>query len=103
MLSIMGAKGDKNGFFGFFAHRGYLWCLCLDFLPRRPKKRPNPAIQTSNLQGFLVSVLLGFIAAALSSYVGQYLNLFQAGQMLEWASAILASCAAGFIYKALVK
>ena len=51
----------------------------------------------------LVAFLLGFIAAAASSYLGQYWGFFQSGQMMEWASAIFASCAAGCIFTALAK
>jgi hypothetical protein len=38
MPSIMGAKGDKNGFFGFSANRGCHRRGCLDFVPRKLKK-----------------------------------------------------------------
>jgi uncharacterized membrane protein YeaQ/YmgE (transglycosylase-associated protein family) len=51
----------------------------------------------------LIAFLLGFFAAAASSYLGQYWGLFQAGQILEWASAIFASCAVGCVFTALAK
>jgi hypothetical protein len=51
----------------------------------------------------LIAFLLGFLAAAASSYLGQYWDLFQSGQILEWASAILASCAVGCLFTALAK
>ena len=51
----------------------------------------------------LIACLLGFIAAAGSSYLGQYWNLFQSGQILEWASAIFASCLVGCVFTALAK
>ncbi|WP_255539437.1 hypothetical protein [Polynucleobacter sp. JS-Safj-400b-B2] len=51
----------------------------------------------------LIAFLLGFIAAAISSYLGQYWDLFQSGQILEWASAIFASCAVGCVFTALAK
>ena len=51
----------------------------------------------------LIAFLLGFIAAAASSYLGQYWGLFQSGQILEWACAIFASCAVGCIFTALAK
>ena len=59
-------------------------------------------------QGFrpgkvLVAFLLGFIAAAGSSFLGQYLGFFQSGQILEWASAIFASCAVACVFTALAK
>jgi uncharacterized membrane protein YeaQ/YmgE (transglycosylase-associated protein family) len=50
-----------------------------------------------------LAVFLGFIAALVSSYIGQYFGLFQSGQMLEWLSAIFASCLAGCIFTALAK
>jgi len=51
----------------------------------------------------LIAFLLGFLAAAASSYLGQYGGLFQSGQILEWASAIFASCAVGCVFTALAK
>jgi uncharacterized membrane protein YeaQ/YmgE (transglycosylase-associated protein family) len=51
----------------------------------------------------LIAFLLGFIAAASSSYLGQYWDLFQSGQILEWACAIFASCAVGCVFTALAK
>ena len=51
----------------------------------------------------LIACLLGFLAAAASSYLGQYGGLFQSGQILEWASAIFASCAVGCVFTALAK
>jgi len=46
---------------------------------------------------------LGFLAAATSSYLGQYTGFFQSGQMLEWASAILAACLAASLYTVWMK
>jgi hypothetical protein len=46
---------------------------------------------------------LGFIAAAASAYLGQYAGFFQSGQMLEWLSAIFASCLVGCIFTAIAK
>jgi len=51
----------------------------------------------------LIVFLLGFLAAAASSYLGQYWDLFQSGQILEWASAVLASCVVGCLFTALAK
>jgi len=51
----------------------------------------------------LIAFLLGFLAAAASSYLGQYWGLFQSGQILEWASAIFVSCAVGCVFTALAK
>jgi len=51
----------------------------------------------------LTAFLLGSIAAAASSYAGQYWDLFQSGQILEWASAIFAACVVGCVFTALAK
>jgi len=56
-----------------------------------------------NLGKLVLAVLIGFISALLSSYLGQYLGFFQPGQMLEWLSAIFASCLVGCIYSAFAK
>ena len=55
------------------------------------------------LAKLLLAAFLGFIAAAASSYLGQYMGFFQSGQMLEWLSAIFASCLTGCIFTALAK
>jgi len=91
------------GFLAFLLIGGISGAAAWIFYPGSPKNPSNSAIRTSNLRGLLVAAFFGFIAAALGSYVGQYLNFFQSGQMLEWASAILASCAIGSIYTALAK
>ena len=57
----------------------------------------------SNPGKFLVAAFLGFLAAAASSYFGQYIGFFQSGQMLEWLSAIFASCLTGCVFTALAK
>ena len=57
----------------------------------------------AGIQKFLGAILFGLIAALASSYLGQYLGLFQSGQILEWLSAILASCVIGCFYSALAK
>ena len=55
------------------------------------------------LRKLLLAVFLGFITALASSYLGQYFGLFQSGQMLEWLSAIFASCLAGCVFTASTK
>jgi uncharacterized membrane protein YeaQ/YmgE (transglycosylase-associated protein family) len=87
------------GFLAFLLIGGASGAATWFFYPGNPKK-PS---KTSSSRGLLVAALLGFIAAVLGSYAGQYLNLFQSGQMVEWASAILAACVIGCIYTALVK
>ena len=51
----------------------------------------------------LLAAFLGFMAAFMSSILGQYLGFFQSGQMLEWLSAIFAACLVGCIFTALAK
>ena len=51
----------------------------------------------------LIALMLGFLAAAVSSYLGQFWGVFQSGQILEWFSSICAACAVGGIYAALAK
>jgi hypothetical protein len=48
-------------------------------------------------------MLIGSLAALASAYVGQFTGFFQSGQMLEWFSAIFASCVATCLYAALTK
>ena len=57
----------------------------------------------SRLGKIFIALLLGFVAAAVSSYLGQFWGFFQSGQILEWASAIFAACAVGGIFAALAK
>ena len=63
-----------------------------------PGRSTNPSFPK-----FLMAILLGVIAAAVSSFLGQYLGFFQSGQMFEWASAIVSSCLISIFYTALVK
>ena len=51
----------------------------------------------------LIVTLIGFLAAAASSFLGQYWGFFQSGQMLEWGTAIFVSCTASCIFTALAK
>ena len=51
----------------------------------------------------LVASFMGFLAALASSYIGQFTELFQSGQMLEWLIAIIAACLAGIFFTALAK
>ena len=91
------------GFLAFLLIGGISGASAWIFYPGSLKTRPKNTIQASSLKGLLVSALFGFIAAVLSSYMGQYFNFFQSGQILEWASAILAACAVGYIYTTLAK
>ena len=62
--------------------------------------RPSRGARSGKI---FIALTLGFVAAALSSYLGQFLGFFQSGQILEWASAIFAASAVGGIFAALAK
>lgn len=63
---------------------------------------PGKSSGSKPVKLFLAS-FTGFIAAAASAYLGQYAGFFQSGQMLEWLSAIFASCLVGCIFTAFAK
>ena len=63
---------------------------------------PGKSSGSKPVKLFLAS-FLGFIAAAASAYLGQYAGFFQSGQILEWLSAIFASCLVGCIFTAFAK
>jgi len=90
-----GLMGVRMGFLAFILIGGTSGLGAWIFYPGKPKN--------SNSVGLIMVALLGSLAAAISSYLGQYADFFQSGQMLEWISAILASCAIGWIYTALAK
>ena len=92
MTLIMGVT---MGFLAFLLIGGVSGACAWIFYPGRASG-PKP------LKLFLAS-FLGFIAAATSSYAGQYIGFFQSGQMLEWLSAIFASCLAGCMFAAFTK
>jgi len=87
--------GVSMGFLAFLLIGGISGVSAWVFYPGQPKGL--------KLAKLLLSAFLGFIAAAASSYFGQYMGFFQSGQMLEWLSAIFASCLIGCIFTALVK
>ena len=87
--------GVSMGFLAFLVIGGISGASAWIFYPGQAK---GP-----KLGKLLLAAFLGFVAALMSSYLGQYLGLFQSGQMLEWLSAIFASCLVGSIFTALVK
>ena len=87
--------GVSMGFLAFLMIGGISGASTWIFYPGKSK---GPG-----LRKLLLAAFLGFIAALTSSYLGQYFELFQSGQMLEWLSAIFASCLAGCIFTALAK
>jgi uncharacterized membrane protein YeaQ/YmgE (transglycosylase-associated protein family) len=87
--------GVRMGFLAFLLIGGVSGASAWIFYPGS-SRGPKPV-------KFLIACFLGFIAALASSYLGQYTGFFQAGQMLEWLSAITASCLVGCFFTALVK
>ena len=87
--------GVTMGFLAFLLIGGVSGASAWIFYPGR-SSGPKPI-------KLLFAVFLGFIAATASSYLGQYTGFFQSGQMLEWLSAIVASCLVGCTYTALAK
>ena len=90
MLVTMGVA---MGFLAFLVIGGLTGVLALVFYPGKRQSKPK-------IKKFLMAVLLGSLAALASSYIGQFAGLFQSGQMLEWLSAIVASCFIGSLYAA---
>jgi uncharacterized membrane protein YeaQ/YmgE (transglycosylase-associated protein family) len=97
IIDLMTAfMGVTMGFLAFLLIGGVSGASAWIFYPGTSSRSPNP-------QRLLLPVLVGFIAAVSSSYLGQYLGFFQSGQMLEWLCAIFASCLVGCIFTALAK
>ena len=81
------------GFLAFLVIGGLTGVFALVFYPGKRQSKPRA-------KKFLMAVLVGGVAALASSYIGQFTGVFQSGQMLEWLSAIAASCLAGCLYAA---
>ena len=91
MTALMGAG---MGFLAFLVIGGISGACAWGFYPGTKSRQKG-------LHKLLTAGFIGFLAAFAASYLGQYTNFFQAGQMLEWLSAIIASCLSGGIYAAL--
>ena len=87
--------GVSMGFLAFLLIGGISGVSAWVFYPGQSS---GPKLEKLLLAGFL-----GFIGAVACSYLGQYLGFFQSGQMLEWLSAIFASCLVGCVFTALAK
>ena len=97
IIDLMSATmGVAMGFLAFLVIGGLTGVSALVFYPGKRQSKPN-------IKKFLMAALIGFVAALVSSYGGQYLGLFQSGQMLEWISAIFAACLAVCIFAVLAK
>jgi hypothetical protein len=90
------SMGVGMGFLAFLMVGGITGACAWTFYPGARSR------QKSVLK-LLTATFMGFLAAFGASYLGQYTNFFQSGQMLEWFSAITASSLAGGIYAALSK
>lgn len=92
IIDLMAATmGVVMGFLAFLVIGGLTGLFALLFYPGQRRTKPKA-------KKFLIAALIGFLAALVSSYIGQFSGLFQSGQMLEWSSAIVAACLAGCLY-----
>jgi uncharacterized membrane protein YeaQ/YmgE (transglycosylase-associated protein family) len=97
MTAIMGVV---MGFLAFLLLGGLSGFFAWNFYPqartgaRNSKKRP---------QTLLIVILLGFIVALVSSYIGQFAGIFQSGDMSEWFTAILTACLVSCVYCTMTK
>ena len=88
MTALMGAG---MGFLAFLVIGGISGACAWGFYPGAKSRQKG-------LHKLLTAGFIGFLAAFAASYLGQYSNSFQSGQMLEWLSAIIVSCLAGCLY-----
>ena len=92
IIDLMAATmGVAMGFLAFLVIGGLTGVCALAFYPGQHKSKPRA-------KKFLMAALIGFLTTLASSYIGQFAGLFQSGQMLEWLSAIVASCLVGCLY-----
>jgi len=95
IIDLMTASmGVGMGFLAFLVIGGISGTCAWGFYPGTKSRQKG-------LHKLLTAGFIGFLAAFAASYLGQYTNFFQSGQMLEWLSAIIASCLSGGIYAAL--
>jgi uncharacterized membrane protein YeaQ/YmgE (transglycosylase-associated protein family) len=90
MTALMGVG---MGFLAFLVVGGITGACAWAFYPGAQSRQKSP-------QKLLTAAFMGFLTAFGASYLGQYTNFFQSGQMLEWFSAIVVSCLAGCLYAA---
>ena len=92
IIDLMTASmGAGMGFLAFLVIGGISGACAWGFYPGAKSRQKS-------LQKLLTAGFIGFLAAFAASYLGQYSNSFQSGQMLEWLSAIIVSCLAGCLY-----
>jgi uncharacterized membrane protein YeaQ/YmgE (transglycosylase-associated protein family) len=94
IIDLMAAlMGVAMGFLAFLVIGSLSGVFAWVFYPGAREAKPRA-------KQFLMAISIGFVAALASSYIGQFAGFFQSGQMLEWLSAIVASCLAGYVYAA---
>ncbi|WP_216250727.1 hypothetical protein [Polynucleobacter sp. 71A-WALBACH] len=81
------------GLLAFLVIGGLTGAFALVFYPGARSAKPSA-------KKLLMGAIIGCLSALTSSYLGQFTGLFQSGQMLEWLSAIGASCLVGCLYAA---
>jgi uncharacterized membrane protein YeaQ/YmgE (transglycosylase-associated protein family) len=92
IIDLMAATmGVAMGFLAFLVIGGLTGVFALVFYPGKRQSKPK-------IKKFLMAALIGFVAALVSSYAGQFIGLFQSGQMLEWLSTVVSSCLVGYFY-----
>lgn len=88
--------GVLMGFLAFFVVGGLSGVFAWIFYPGKRSGKPKA-------KQFLMAAFLGIMAAILTSYTGQMTGLFQAGQILEWLSAMVAASFVGCLYASILK
>ena len=92
IIDLMTASmGVGMGFLAFLVIGGISGACAWGFYPGTKSRQKG-------FHKLLTAGFIGFLAAFAASYLGQYTNFFQSGQMLEWLSAIIVSCLAGCLY-----
>jgi uncharacterized membrane protein YeaQ/YmgE (transglycosylase-associated protein family) len=92
IIDLMTASlGVRMGFLAFLFIGGISGASALALFPGSCQK---------TLSKLIAAAFIGFLAAFVVSYLGQFTSVFQSGQMLEWFSTILAASLAGGIYAA---
>ena len=95
IIDLMAATmGVAMGFLAFLVIGGLTGVFALVFYSGARSAKPNA-------KKLLMGAIIGCLSALTCSYIGQFTGLFQSGQMLEWLSAIGASCLVGSLYAAI--
>ncbi len=80
-------------FLAFLVFGGTVGWIAAYFHPKKLSKKG------SFKRGVVVPILLGVMVSAMTSILGQSLQWFQSGQMLEWFSAMIFTIFVVFLYK----